>query len=153
MELRLSAHSVYKVDYHVVFVTKYRRKVLSPGVVGYLRKLFPKVVQYTPGVEIKTLGFDDRERDHVHLEMLIPPKYSISKVVGILKSKSSSGLRKKFPFINKVRGYEGKDIVWSVGYYVSSLGYEEAEVRKYIRWQGRQDLGQVQLSLLDSTDM
>ncbi len=151
METRLSSHSAYQLSYHVVFVTKYRRKVLNPDVGGYFKKVLPKILQYVPGVEVKTIGIDDIKRDHIHLEMIIPPKYAISKVVDIIKCKSSKKLRQKFDFLDKVRGYEGKGVLWSVGYYVSSLGYDEKAVRKYIEWQGRQDLGQNQLSLLDET--
>ena len=153
MEIYLSFHGAFQLNYHLVFCTKYRRKILNPGVVSYLKKLFPKVIEYVPGVSITTLGFDDTKPDHVHFEIIIPPKYSISEVVSILKSKSSNSLRKKFLFINKVRGYENKDCVWSVGYYVSSLGYDEIKVRKYIEWQGHQDLGQVKLNLLDSANL
>jgi putative transposase len=149
METRLSSHSAYQLSYHVVFVTKYRRKVLNPGVSGYIKKVLPKLLDYVPGVEIITMGIDKEKRDHIHLEMIIPPKYSKSKVVGVIKARSSKVLRQKFKFLSKVRGYEGKNVLWSVGYYVSSLGYDEEAVRKYIEWQGRQDLGQNQLGLLD----
>jgi len=145
MAIKLSSHGAFELNYHVVFCTKYRRKVLNPGVVGYLRKLFPKLTEYFPGVEIVTMGFDNGKRDHVHLEMVIPPKYSISVVAGTIKTKSSGQLRKKFSFLNKVRGYQDKDCVWSPGFYVSSLGYDQKKVRQYIQWQGKQDLGQLTL--------
>lgn len=138
---------MYKLGYHVVFVKKYRRKVLNPGVAGYVKKILPKMTDYVPGVEIRTIGVDERERDHVHMEILIPPKYAISKVVGVIKAKSAKELRQKFGFLKKVRGYEGKEVVWSVGYYVSSMGYNEEEVRRYIKWQGKKDLGQMKLRL------
>ena len=153
MQVLLSSHGAFELDYHLVFCTKYRRKILDPGVVAYLKKLFPKLIQYTPGVQIITLGFDDSRRDHVHLEIVIPPKYSISGFVSIIKSKSSTSLRKKFLFLNKVRGYENKDCIWSVGFYVSSLGYNKDTVRKYIEYQGNQDLGQVTLNLFDSANL
>ena len=64
-------------------------------------------------------GFD---QDHLHMVMVIPPKYAISDVVGQLKSQSSSSLREKFQWLNKV--YWKENIVWSPGYFVSSIGVD-----------------------------
>lgn len=77
MQVTRSAHAVYRLQYHVVWVCKYRRKVLNPGVCGYLRKVFPQLLRSMPGVEIETIGFD---KDHLHMVMVIPPKYSIASV-------------------------------------------------------------------------
>ncbi len=90
-----------------------------------------------PGVTLETIGFD---YDHCHLVMEIPPKYAISAVVAQLKSQSGSHLRKKFPWLAKV--YWKENIVWSPGYFVSSVGADEATIRRYVEYQGRQDEGQ-----------
>ena len=95
-----------------------------------------------PGVEIETIGFDN---DHLHMMMSIPPKYSISSVMGQLKSQSASQLRKVFPWLNKV--YWNENIVWSPGYFVSSVGVDEATIRQYVEYQGRQDSGQLRMKL------
>ena len=98
-----------------------------------------------PGCEMIEVGM---EVDHIHLIMIIPPKYAVSDVVGKLKGQTSSKLRKKFLWLGKV--YWKENIVWSPGYFVSTVGVDEEQIRKYVRWQGRQDSGQIKLNL-DST--
>lgn len=137
MEVRLSSHCAYRLQYHVVWVCKYRRKILKPGVAEYLHKLLLGLIRSMPGVEIETIGFDG---DHVHMVMIIPPKYAISDVMGQLKSQSASRLRKKFDWLAKV--YWKENIVWSPGYFVSSVGVDEATIKRYVEFQGRQDEGQ-----------
>ena len=95
-----------------------------------------------PGVIIETIGFD---KDHVHMVMNIPPKYSISEVMGSLKSQSASQMRKAFSWLNEV--YWKENIVWSPGYFVSSVGVDEDTIRKYVEHQGSQDSGQLHLEL------
>ena len=95
-----------------------------------------------PGVKLKTIGF---EKDHLHMVMSIPPKFSIASLMGKLKSQSSSKLRKSFSWQTKV--YWNENIVWSPGYFVSSVGVDEETIKKYVELQGRQDLGQLQLKL------
>ncbi len=73
--------------------------------------------------------------------MVIPPKYRISDVIGKLKSQSSSRLRKKFTWLEKV--YWDDNIVWSPGYFVSSIGIDEQTILNYVRHQGEQDSGQI----------
>ena len=142
MEYIKTAHSIYYLRYHVVWVCKYRRRILKPGVTSYIRKILPKLLQSMPGVTIETIGFDS---DHLHMVMSIPPKYSISSVMGELKSQSASRLRKKFLWLSKV--YWKENIVWSPGYFVSSVGVDEETIKNYVEHQGRQDSGQLQLRL------
>ena len=85
-----------------------------------------------------TIGFD---QDHLHMLMVIPPKYSISDVMGTLKSQLASRMRKFFKWLDKV--YWKDNIIWSPGYFVSSVGLDEATIRNYVEMQGRQDLGQI----------
>ena len=142
MKVIKSAHSVYRLQYHVVWVCKYRRRILKPGVAEYLKKLLHKLLRSMPGVELETIGFDG---DHVHMVMVIPPKYSISEVMGRLKSQSSSGLRKEIEWLGKV--YWKENIVWSPCYFVSSVGVDETTIKKYVEYQGHQDSGQLRLEL------
>ena len=142
MEYVRTAHGVYYLQYHVVWVCKYRRRILNPGICGYIRKLLPKLLRSMPGVKLETIGFDE---DHLHMVMSIPPKYSISSVMGKLKSQSSSQLRKTFPWLAKV--YWNESIVWSPGYFVSSVGVDEQTIKKYVEFQGRQDSGQLRMKL------
>ena len=142
METIRSAHSVYRLEYHIVWVCKYRRRILKPGVCEYLHKGLLKLLRSMPGVELKAIGFD---KDHVHMMMVIPPKYSIAEVMGSLKSQSASMLRRKYSWLSQV--YWKENIVWSPGYFVSSIGIDEAIIRRYVEHQGQQDLGQLSLQL------
>ena len=77
--------------------------------------------------------------------MVIPPKYSVSEVIGRLKGQTASQLRKKFAWLEKV--YWAENIVWSPGYFVSTVGIDEEKIIKYVKWQQRQDSGQAKLEL------
>ena len=121
----------------MVWIPKYRRRILNPGVRGYLKKLFPKLLQEMPGVEIVE---QDIRVDHIHTVMIIPPRYAVSEVIGRLKQGTASQLRKKFGWLSKV--YWKESVVWSPGYFVSTVGIDEARIIKYVKWQERQDSGQ-----------
>ena len=95
-----------------------------------------------PGVTIETIGFDE---NHLHMVMVIAPNYSISTVMGKLKGQSSSELRKQFSWLAKV--YWKENIVWSPGYFISSVGVDEKTIKNYVEHQGRQDSGQLRLEL------
>jgi len=142
MEVIQTAHSVYSLQYHVVWVSKYRRRILKPGVCAYLQKVLPKLLRSMPGVTIEVIGFD---QDHLHMVMVIPPKYSISSVMGKLKSRSASEMRKSFSWLAKV--YWKENLVWSPGYFVSSVGIDEDTIRQYVELQGQRDSGQLLLEL------
>ena len=142
MEVIKTAHSMYCLQYHVVWVCKYRRKILKPGVRSYICKTLPGLLRGLPGVTMGTIGFDG---DHLHMLMTIPPKYSISRVMGRLKSQLSSRMRKFFPWLSKV--YWNENLVWSPGYFVSSVGLDEKTIRNYVELQGQQDSGQLRQEL------
>ena len=142
MEVIKSAHSVYHLQYHVVWVCKYRRRILKPGVTAYMRKIMPKLLRSMPGVTIETIGFD---KDHLHMVMVIPPKHSIATVIGKLKSQSASRLRAKFAWLEDV--YWNENIVWSTGYFVSSVGIDPQTIKRYVEDQGHQDSGQLRMKL------
>lgn len=95
-----------------------------------------------PGVKVETIGFD---QDHLHMVMVIPPKYSIAAIMGKLKSQSASSLREAFEWLGKV--YWKENIVWSPGYFVSSVGVDEKVIKKYVEYQGRKDSGQLRMKL------
>jgi len=142
MEIRLSGHSAYRTQYHMVWIPKYRRRILNPGVCGYLHRVLPKVLNRLPGCEIREYKL---QVDHIHMVMVIPPRYAVSEVIGKMKCWTAGQLREKFPWLKKV--YWEKDIVWSPGYFVSTIGLDEQTVLAYVQWQGRQDSGQAQLEL------
>ncbi len=83
--------------------------------------------------------------DHIHLYMVIPPKYAVSQVVETLKKNTSRHLRKKFRFLDKV--YWDNGGIWSRGYFVSTVGINEEVIRKYVEMQGKEDTGQAELEL------
>ncbi len=83
--------------------------------------------------------------DHIHMVMIIPPKYAVSAVVGKIKGMTSSELRKKFGWF-KLR-YSHENVVWSPGYFVSTIGLERDKILRYVEYQQRQDSGQAKLEL------
>jgi putative transposase len=134
MQTRSLNHSAYKLQYHIVWGTKYRRKWLKPYVKTALKKNLYATCKKYPTLYIQTLNTD---QDHVHLQMEIPPNIAISDAVQKLKSLSGFALRKEFKFIREL--YLEKDGVWSVGYFVSSVGLNEAQIKKYIDWQDKKE--------------
>jgi len=142
VDIRLSGHGAYRTEYHIVWIPKYRRRILNPGVRAYLVKLLPKVIATMPGCEIVKHNI---LVDHIHMVMVIPPKYAVSDVVGRIKGITGSSLRKKFGWLDKV--YWKENVVWSPGYFVSTVGVDEDKILRYVEWQERQDSGQAKLEL------
>jgi putative transposase len=127
-------HSTYKLQYHIVWGTKYRRKWLKPYVKTALKKSLYDTCKKYPTLYIQGLNTDE---DHVHIQMEIPPGIAISDAVQKLKGLSSSALRRQFKFIREM--YIEKDGIWSVGYFVSSIGLNEGQIKRYLEWQGKRE--------------
>src|SRR3989338_80844 len=141
MKLHKQAHTVYKTQYHVVWVTRFRRKILTPGVTSYLRIKLEEVRKFYPDWYYTEIGIDTV---HVHLHMIIPPKYSVSFAVETIKKNTSRVLRQKFAhFLHEVYWNDGG--IWSRGFFVSTVGINEAIIHAYVRQQGEEDAGQAQL--------
>ena len=140
MRLIRSAHAVYKTQYHIVWVTRYRRKILNKGTAEYLKTKLQETRKYYPDWEYIAIGIAE---DHLHLHMVIPPKYAVSMVVGTLKKNTSRELSKKFRFLKDF--YWDNEGIWSTGFFVSTVGINEAMIRKYVEMQGKEDTGQAQL--------
>ena len=141
MEFSKQAHCVYHTRYHLVFCTKYRRKLLKRNVGAYACTVMKNIERHYPDIRVHEINTDE---DHVHLLVSIPPKYSVSKAVNLFKSSSAYVLRKKFPFIRSM--YETEEVpFWSPGYFVSTVGINEEIVKKYIEHQGEEDRGQAKL--------
>jgi putative transposase len=130
-------HSTYKLQYHLVWGTKYRRKWLKEYVRTAFRQSLKEALKKYPTLHLIETNTD---LDHVHLQMEIPPNIAVSDAVRVLKQHSSIALRKKFKFIKEM--YLEKDGIWSVGYFVSSIGLDENQIRKYIEWQGKRETPQ-----------
>ena len=127
-------HSTYQHQYHIVWGTKYRRKILKPYVLTELKKCFYETVKKYPTLWIEALNAND---DHVHIQIEVPPNIAVSDAVGKLKSASSRHLRSRFKFIREI--YLEKDGIWSVGYFSSTIGLNEEQIRRYIVAQGKKD--------------
>ena len=140
MEYRKQAHAVYYTQYHIVISTKYRRKVLKGGIGEYLKKTIQQIGRFHPEIEILEVNTD---LDHIHLLMSIPPKFSVGQVVNMIKANTGRAMRQKFQFLNKV--YWGTQGIWSIGYFVSTVGINEQTIRKYVQMQGKEDSGQAKL--------
>jgi putative transposase len=143
MRIQSLNHCAYQLQYHIVWGTKYRRKWLKSYVKEELIKSVHQTVKKYPALHLIALNTD---MDHVHLQIEIPPTITIADAVRELKTRSSFTLRKKFKFIDKI--YLEKDGIWSVGYFVSSIGLDEERVKKYIAWQGKQEKPQPQTATL-----
>ena len=135
MRIRQLNHSVYQIQYHLVWGTKYRRKILKHYVRSELIKSLYQVQKQYPDWYFHNINTG---ADHVHLLMEIPPKYAISEVVQKLKGHSAHDLCKHFKFIRELYSRGG---VWSDGYFVSTVGLNEAQISKYIDHQNHDDRG------------
>ena len=94
-------------------------------------------------IKIKAINHD---RDHIHILVLIRPTMAVGKAVGIIKQNMSRGLKQKFSFLTKV--YWGTDGIWSDGYFVSTVGIDEAVIQAYIENQGEKDAGQTKFETI-----
>ncbi len=142
METRRQAHAVYRCQYHIIWIPRYRYKVLVNGVDKYLKIKLDEVRKYYPEFEY---GEWNIQPDHVHMIISFPPKYSVAEVVGILKQNTGKALKDKFEFLKEV--YHGRGGIWSVGYFVATIGLDEKMIENYVRYQEKEDLGQAKLAL------
>ncbi|MCJ7669816.1 MAG: IS200/IS605 family transposase [Dehalococcoidia bacterium] len=140
MKLSKVTHTIYKTQYHIAWITQYRRKILVTGINSYLKIKLQEIRKYYSDWEYIEIGI---KKDHVHLYMVIPPKYAVSKVVGIIKKNTSRSLSRKFAFLKKV--YGDRKGIWGKGYFVSTVGINEEIIRKYIKLQEKEETGQAKL--------
>jgi putative transposase len=122
------SHSKWDCKYHVIFVPKYRRKTMFLELRQYLGPVFHELARQKECQIIE----GHLLRDHVHMCIAIPPKHAVSSVIGFLKGKSAIAIARRFK--GKQRNFEGENF-WARGYAVSTVGFEEEVVRRYIREQ------------------
>ena len=135
-------HTKWECKYHVVFIPKYRRKSLYKELRQYLGDVFHDLArQKESRIEEGHLM-----ADHVHMLISIPPKYSVSSVVGFLKGKSAITIARTY--MGRRRNYTDQSF-WARGYYVSTVGRDEAMVREYIQKQEAEDKRIDQLNLFE----
>ncbi|MEN8160510.1 MAG: IS200/IS605 family transposase [Myxococcota bacterium] len=133
-------HTEWECKYHVVFIPKYRRKVIYGQVREELREVFRRLArQKESEIEAGHLA-----PDHVHMMISIPPKYSVSQVVGFIKGKSAIHIARTYG--ERKRNFVGQHF-WARGYFVSTVGRDEHRVRKYIEGHEVEDRRQDQLTL------
>ena len=125
-----------------MIVTKYRRKIFREGVFAYMKTQLAEVSGHYPQIKFKEMNHD---KDHIHMLVSIPPTMRVGKVVGIIKANTAKKLKQKFPFIKEA--YWGTDAVWSEGYFVTTVGADEKVIKKYIKEQGKKDLGQTKFEI------
>lgn len=142
IETRRQSHCVYRCEYHIVWIPRYRYKVLTSGVKEYLKIKMEEVRKVYPEIEYRKITINP---DHIHLVVSFPPKMSIAQVVGIIKANTGKSLKDRFDFLRQ--RYYGRGGIWSIGYFVSTIGLNEEIIRRYLEHQEKEDLGQAKLAL------
>ena len=139
------AHTKWNCKYHIVFAPKYRRKVFYEEKRLEIREIFRKLCEWK-GIEIIE---GEICPDHIHLLVSIPPKYSVSSVMGYLKGKSSLMIYQKWGNIKFA--YRNREF-WSKGYYIDTVGKNTKMIKEYISNQLKRDKESDQLSIFDPRD-
>ena len=139
------AHTKWMCKYHIVFSPKYRRKVIYNQIRTDIGEILRTLCQYK-GIEIHE---GHLMPDHVHLLMSIPPKYSVSSVMGYLKGKSALMIFERHA---NLKFKYGNRHFWCGGYYVSTVGLNEETIRKYIAEQEQRDQAMDRLSVKEYKD-
>ena len=142
MRFRKSAHAIYKTEYHLVWIPRYRRKIFVKGVKEYAEKILLYIFELDPDIEVIKINVQE---DHVHMVIVIPPRIAVANVIQFIKTRSAKELKAKFPFLQKT--YARRSGIWSRGYCVSCIGMDEKEILAYVEHQEREDKGQLQLEL------
>lgn len=126
------AHTKWVCKYHIVFTPKYRRKAIYHELREDIQQIIKDLCKWK-GIEIVE---GQMMADHVHLLLSIPPKYSVSQIMGYLKGKSAMMIFERHA---NLKYKYGNKHFWATGYYVSTVGLNTATIEKYIREQEKQD--------------
>ncbi|MBR3226435.1 MAG: IS200/IS605 family transposase [Atopobiaceae bacterium] len=130
MDKHSLSHTSWECVYHIVWIPKYRRKVLYGETRREVGEILRMLVDHMDGVEIVE---GTACVDHIHICLRIAPKHSVSHVVGRLKGKSAIVLHERHPEWRKLTGRDRT--LWARGYYVSTVGLNESIIRRYIQRQ------------------
>ena len=133
-------HTTYECKYHIVFIPKCRKKSLYLGLRQYLGEIFHDLSKQRDCEIIE----GHLCVDHVHILVSIPPKYSVSQFVGFLKGKSAICIARNF--LGKRKNFTGQSF-WARGYFVSTVGSDEATIKEYIQKQEVEDKRVEQLEI------
>lgn len=134
------SHTVWECKYHIVFIPKYRRKALFKELRRHLGEVFRELA----GQRESRIEEGHLLPDHVHMLISIPPKYSVAQVVGYIKGKSAIHIARVYA--GRRRNFKGQHF-WARGYFVSTVGRDEASIRRYIQQQEAEDRRLEQLQL------
>ena len=135
-------HTIYECKYHVVFCPKYRHRIFKDDVAEYCTSQLYQLCRQKEYVEILELNI---QQEHIHIVLSIPPKYSVSSIMGYLKGKLSLRLFQRYEKLGK--RYWGRHL-WSRGYCVSTVGLNEQEICAYVKWQEKKEK-EIEQSQLD----
>ena len=144
-EIRSTAHSKYRCEYHIVFVPKYRRKEIYGQLKRDIGEILRKLCEQK-GVEIIEA---EACPDHIHMLVSVPPYLSIAQFMGYLKSKSSLMI---FDRHANLKYKYGQRSFWCRGYFVDTVGKNKTAIRQYIRNQLEEDYTKDQISLKEYID-
>ena len=139
------AHTKWECKYHIVFAPKYRRQIIYGKIRLDIGQMLRKLCEYK-GVEIIEAEVC---KDHIHMLVSIPPKYSVAQIMGYLKGKSSLMIFEKYANLKYKYGNRN---FWCRGYYVDTVGRNKKAIAEYIRNQLQKDYEEEQLSLKEYVD-
>ena len=139
------AHTQWECKYHIVFAPKYRRQIIYGKIKQDIGQMIRKLCEYK-GVEIIEA---EACKDHIHMLVSIPPKYSVSQFMGYLKGKSSLMIFEKY---ENLKYKYGNRHFWCRGYYVSTVGKNKKAIAQYIRNQLQEDYADDQMSIKEYVD-
>ena len=139
------AHTQWECKYHIVFAPKYRRQNIYGKIKQDIGQMIRKLCEYK-GVEIIEA---EACKDHIHMLVSIPPKYSVSQFMGYLKGKSSLMIFEKYA---NLKYKYGNRHFWCRGYYVSTVGKNKKAIAEYIRNQLQEDYADDQMSIKEYVD-
>jgi putative transposase len=134
-------HTRWECKYHIVFIPKYRKKVLF----GQIRKEMGEVFHRLSRQKESFIEEGHLMPDHVHMMISIPPKYAVSQVVGFIKGKSAIHIARMYA--GRKQNYVGQHF-WARGYFASTVGRDEQVIRNYIRHQEEEDRRVDQMKLM-----
>ena len=139
------AHKKWNCKYHIVFAPKYRRQVIYGKIKADIGIMLRKLCEY------KQVEIIEAEacKDHIHMLVSIPPKYSVSQIMGYLKGKSSLMIFEKYA---NMKYKYGNRHFWCRGYYVDTVGRNKKAIAEYIRNQLQEDISYDQMSLVEYVD-
>ena len=131
-EYQSLSHTRWDCKYHIVFIPKKRKKKIFEALRRHLGEIFRELAKQKDSQVVE----GHLMSDHVHICLSIPPKHAVSNVVGYIKGKSAIAIARHFG--GRERNFTG-EVFWARGYFVSTVGLDEAMVRAYIRNQERED--------------